>query len=129
MLVRIIEESHALGKDHEVVLDTIAALGRVGSDQAAPALATLIARRAFFGRRKLRALKERGVAALAAIGTPRAAAAIEQAATAGDRMLRRIAAGALSGPSTPTMPGAEAPAARASATRERERAGVGTRER
>ena len=64
MLVRILEESEPLGKDHDVVLETLAALGTVGSDTAVPALASAIQRRGFFGRKKLRAIKERGVAAL-----------------------------------------------------------------
>jgi HEAT repeat protein len=92
MLVRIVEESEPLGKDHEVVLETIDALGDVPSDAGVAALAGVIARRGFFGRRKLRALKERGVAALARIGSPGAAAALAGAAKTGDRMLRKIAA-------------------------------------
>lgn len=92
MLVRILDESQPLGKDHEVVLDTVSALGSVGSDQAAPALAAIIARRAFFGRRKLRALKERGVDALKQINGTRATAALDEAAKTGDRMLKKILA-------------------------------------
>jgi HEAT repeat protein len=92
MLVRMVEESEPLGKDHEVVLETIAALGDVPSDAGVAALAGVIARRGFFGRRKLRALKERGVAALARIGSPAAAAALAGAAKTGDRMPRKIAA-------------------------------------
>jgi len=92
MLVRIIEESDPLAKDHEVVLETIAALGLVPSEAGVAALATVIARRGFFGRRKLRALKERGVEALARIGTPAAQAALTNAAKNGDRVLRKIAA-------------------------------------
>jgi hypothetical protein len=92
MLVRIIEESQALGKDHEMVLDTLSALGSVGSDQAVPALAAILQRRAFFGRKKLRALKQRGVDALARIGGPRATKAIEEAGRTGDRMVRKIIA-------------------------------------
>ena len=34
MLVRILEESQPLGKDHDVVLETIEALGTVGTDAA-----------------------------------------------------------------------------------------------
>ncbi len=90
MLVRILEESETLGKDHDVVLETLAALGMVGSDEAVPALASAIRRRAFFGRRKLRAVKERGVSALASIGGPRAAATLDEARQTGDRMLRRV---------------------------------------
>ena len=66
MLVRIIEESEPLGKDHEVVLETIEALGLVPSDV--------------------------GVTALARIGTPAAQAVLADAAKTGDRLLRKIAA-------------------------------------
>ena len=92
MLTRIVAESEPLGKDHDIVLDAVAAMGQVGSDQAVPALASLILRRAFFGRRKLRALKERGVEALRSIGGPMATTAIDDAAARGDRMLKKVIA-------------------------------------
>jgi HEAT repeat protein len=92
MLVRILEESEPLGRDHEVALEAAAALGTVGTDHGIPPLVALINRRGFFGRRKLRALKQHGVDALARIGTPAATAALDHAARAGDRMLRKIAA-------------------------------------
>ena len=92
MLTRIVAESEPLGRDHDIVLDAVTAMGRVGSDQAVPALTSLILRRAFFGRRKLRALKERGVEALKKIGGPKAATAIDDAATRGDRMLKKVIA-------------------------------------
>jgi HEAT repeat protein len=91
MLARIIDESEPLGKDHDVVLEMIAALGHVASDEGVAPLAAVIARRAFFGRKRLRALKQHGVDALARIGTPAATAALAAAATTGDRMLRKIA--------------------------------------
>jgi len=92
MLVRIIEESEPPGKDQEVVLETIEALGLVPSDTGVSALARVIARRGFFGRRRLRTLKERGVGALARIGTPAAQTVLANAAKTGDRLLRKIAA-------------------------------------
>jgi hypothetical protein len=92
MLTRIVAESEPLGRDHDIVLDAVTAMGQVGSDQAVPALASLILRRAFFGRRKLRALKEHGVDALRSIGGPRATTAIDDAALKGDRMLKRVIA-------------------------------------
>ena len=91
MLVRIIEESEALGKDHELVLETVGALGAVGTDAAVPVLVTVSQKRSFFGRKKARALKERSVDALARVGTARSAAALQEAATKGDGMLRKIA--------------------------------------
>ena len=90
MLVRIIEESQALGKDHDVVLETIEGLGTVGSDAAVPVLANMAQRRAFFGRRKLRALKERSVNALARVGGAKADTVLRNAAQTGDRMLKKI---------------------------------------
>lgn len=92
MLARIVRESDPLGKDHQVVLETLTALGAVGSDHSIPSIAEAIARRGFFGRKKLRALKEAGVSALAAIGTPTASAALDRAAKTGDRMLKRVVA-------------------------------------
>ena len=94
MLVRILEESKPLGKDHNVVLEALTALGAVGSEEAVPALAAAIFRRAFFARRKLRAIKERGVAALRRIGGASATATLDQATKTGDRMLKKIVGGA-----------------------------------
>ena len=62
MLARIVDESEPLGKDHEVVLETLDGAGdgrqRRGGAGARRRRSQL---RAFFGGRKLRALKERGV--------------------------------------------------------------------
>ena len=92
MLVRILEESQPLGRDHDMVIETIDALGTVGTDLAVPALAKMARRTSFFSRRKARALKEHSVAALAQVGTDGAAAALQDAAQQGDRMLKKIAA-------------------------------------
>jgi HEAT repeat protein len=92
MLIRIVQESQPLGNDHAVVLEAAAALGAVGTDEAVPPLVILINQRGFFGRRRLRALKQCGVDALARIGTPEAATALRAAAATGDRMLRKILA-------------------------------------
>jgi hypothetical protein len=91
-LVRILEESQAMGKDHAVALETMRALGEVGSDQAVPALVAIARRRAWLGRRKLRALKEHSMSALVQVGGSRADTAIREAAHTGDRMLRKIVA-------------------------------------
>jgi hypothetical protein len=92
MLVQIIQESEPLGKDHDVVLDTVTALGKVGTDGAVPALVTLARRKAFFGRRKLRALKEHSVDALTQLRSNAAGAALREAGQTGDRMLKKIVA-------------------------------------
>jgi HEAT repeat protein len=91
MLVRILEESEPLGKDHELVLETIDALGTVGTDAAVPILQTMARRKRFFGGAKLRALKDRSVDALVRVKTEKSAAALKDAAEQGDRYLRKIA--------------------------------------
>ncbi len=92
LLIRILEDSQPLGKDHAVALDTIRALGRVGSDQAVPALVAIARQRAWFGRRKLRALKALSIEALMQVGGSRADRAIRDASQTGDSMLRKIVA-------------------------------------
>ena len=92
MLLQIVEDSQPLGKDHDVVLGTVSALGRIGSDQAVPALTGLAGRRRFFGGKKLRVLKEASVDALAQIGTPKAESAMQEARKTGDRVLKQIIA-------------------------------------
>ena len=89
MLARILGESEPLGKDHQVVIETLGALGAVRHDAAIGPIENVIKIRRFFGRKKLRALKESGVAALVAIGTPKAEAALDVAKKTGDRMLRK----------------------------------------
>src|SRR3954469_13258506 len=92
MLVQILRESQPLGQDHEVVIETIDALGTVGTDASVPILITMAQRRKWFGGRKLRLLKEHSVDALARVGTAKAVAALQDAATTGDRTLRKLAA-------------------------------------
>jgi HEAT repeat protein len=97
MLVRILEESEPLGKDHEVVIETIDALGTVGTDGAIPILVKMAQRKKFFGGKKLRSLKEHSVDALARVGTAKSAAALNEAAATGDGTLKRLAAARVKG--------------------------------
>ena len=90
MLVHIVRESQPLGKDHEMVLEAVRALGAVGRDEGVPTLKTLAERRAFFGRKKLRAVKQHSIDAIRRIGGPKADAALQEAERTGDRMLRKI---------------------------------------
>jgi len=92
MLSRVIGESEPLGKDHEVVLQTIDALASVGSDTAVPTLVTMAKVKKFFGGKKVRNVKEHAVDAMIRIGGPKAAAAMDQLAQAGDRGLKKILA-------------------------------------
>jgi hypothetical protein len=91
MLARILAESEALGKDHEVVLETVTALGVVGSDDAIAPVVTAIQVRSFWRRKKARAIKERGVGALVRIGTAKARAALDEAVKKGDGQLKSLA--------------------------------------
>ena len=96
LLVRILDESDAFGDDHGIVLDTLGAVALVGGDQAIPAVDRVIRKRRWFARQKVRALKQTGVRALRQIDSQAAKAALDSAATTGDRLLRRVvkAAGA-----------------------------------
>ena len=90
ILAHVLRESQPLGKDHVMVLETVKAMGTIGSDEGVPALKTLADRRALWRRKKLRALKEQSVEALESIGGPKAEAVLQQSARTGDRMLRKI---------------------------------------
>jgi hypothetical protein len=91
MLGRILGETDPFGPDHQVVLDTLDAVRRLADERAVPPVAALMRRRKLFARKKARAFKTASVQALAAIGTASAAAAIEDAARTGDRLLKRAA--------------------------------------
>jgi hypothetical protein len=91
VLVRILDESEPFGADHPIVLETLDALARVGDDQALTALTALMKKKKFLARRKVRAVREKSIAALRAMNTPRAAQALDEAARTGDRMLRQLA--------------------------------------
>jgi hypothetical protein len=92
MLARVISESEPLGKDHDVVLETIGALAGVGSDAAVPTLVTMAKVKKFFGGKKVAAIKERSVDAMIRIGGAKATAAMDQLAQTGDRKLKKILA-------------------------------------
>ena len=92
MLARIIGESEPLGKDHEVVLETMTALGAVGSDDAVTPLATAMQVRSFWRRGKAAGAQgARASNALVRIGGERAKAALEEAARSGDKQLKALA--------------------------------------
>jgi HEAT repeat protein len=91
VLVRILEDSDPFGADHALVLDTLGALSQVGDNQAVPALTTTMRKKKLFAPKRSRAMKQQALAALRAIKTPAAAAAIADAAKTGDRTLRKLA--------------------------------------
>ena len=91
MLVRILDESEPLGKDHLVVLDTLTALKIVHTDTAVRPIARVAMRRRWFARSRNRALKNTAVDALASIGTDESRKELVRAASEGDRLLRKLA--------------------------------------
>jgi HEAT repeat protein len=93
MLIRLVAESQPFGKDYEIVVETLDAMGIVGGDQAVPTLTTVSLQRRWFGRRKLKVMKEKAVDALMRIGGDKAEAALAEGANTGDRMLKKILAG------------------------------------
>jgi HEAT repeat protein len=91
LLVCILNESDPLRGDHQLVLETLGAVGDVGRDEAVPHVARVMRRTSWLAWRRTRALKETSLAALRHIGSPAASRAIADAAADGDRMLRRLA--------------------------------------
>jgi HEAT repeat protein len=91
VLLCILNESEPLGSDHQIVLETLGAIGQVGADEAVPHVAKVMRRRSWFARRKTRALKEGSIDALQRIGSAAATQAIADAASQGDRLLRKLA--------------------------------------
>jgi hypothetical protein len=91
MLVRILDESEPLGKDHLVVLDTLGALKLVHTDNAVRPIVRVASRKRWFARAKNRALKNTAIDALASIGTEESRRELAKAAAEGDRLLRKLA--------------------------------------
>jgi hypothetical protein len=91
MLVRILDESEPLGRDHRVVLDTLSALKIVHTDTAVRPIAAIARRRRWFARRRSRALKTTAVDALASMDTDSSRRELARAAIEGDRLLRKLA--------------------------------------
>jgi HEAT repeat protein len=98
VLVCILNESEPLGSDHQIVLETLGAIGELGRDEAVPHVAKVMRHRSWFKRRKSRALKQGSIGALQRIGSPAATQAIVEAASHGDRLLRKLAREAAGSP-------------------------------
>jgi hypothetical protein len=98
VLVCILNESEPLGSDHHIVLETLGAIGDLGRDEAVPHVANVMRRRSWFARKKTRALKQGSIGALQRIGSAAATQAIVDAASHGDRLLRKLARAAAGDP-------------------------------
>jgi HEAT repeat protein len=97
LLARILSESNPLGTDHEIVLETLDAVGQVGGDQALGAVATVMRCRSWLARKKMRTVKQAAISTLQRIGTAGAGRVITDAAGSGDRVLRKLAKAAAGG--------------------------------
>jgi HEAT repeat protein len=91
MLARILADSDPFGDDHSVVLDALDAVRQLADDRAVPAVSAVMKKKKFFGGKKARAFKLASVQALAAIKSPAAKAALDDAAARGDRVLKKVA--------------------------------------
>ncbi len=91
VLACILEQSRPLGGEHELVVETLAALADVGGDDGVPHIVRVMRQRSWFARGKTRSLKRASLGALRRIGSPAAVKALADAAAGGDRMLRRLA--------------------------------------
>ena len=89
MLAKMLMDIDPFGPDHEVLLDTLDAVRQLADERAVPSVAAVMKRKKWFGGRKALAFKTASVKALIAIGTPKAASALDDAARTGDRVLKR----------------------------------------
>jgi HEAT repeat protein len=91
VLLCILNESEPLGSDHQIVIETLGAIGEIGEDEAVPHVAQVMRRRSWIARKKARVLKQVSIGTLQQIGGPAAYRALADAAENGDRLLRKLA--------------------------------------
>jgi HEAT repeat protein len=91
MLARIIDESQPLGRDFEMVLETLDAVATFADDRSVRSIGNVVGQRKWYLPRRSRRMRERALATLAKIGTPAALNAIEMLEKTGDRQLRKLA--------------------------------------
>ncbi|MBI4485512.1 MAG: HEAT repeat domain-containing protein, partial [Acidobacteria bacterium] len=90
MLARVLTDSDPFGEDHQTVLDALGAIAQLGGDSAVSSVAVVMRKMKLFARKRARVLKRTAVETLVTIGTPKAQAALDDAARTGDRLLKRI---------------------------------------
>ncbi|MBI2187546.1 MAG: HEAT repeat domain-containing protein [Acidobacteria bacterium] len=90
MLARVLTDSDPFGEDYQTVLDALAAIAQLGGDSAVSSVAVVMRGMKLFARKRARVLKRTAVKTLVTIGTPKAQAALDDAARTGDRLLKRI---------------------------------------
>jgi HEAT repeat protein len=91
MLARIIDESEPLGRDFDMVLETLDAVASFTDDRAVRSVGNVARQRKWYAPGRSRRMRERALATLVKIGTPGALSAVETMEKTGDRQLRKLA--------------------------------------
>lgn len=91
MLARIIDESEPLGRDFDMVLETLDAVATFADDRSVRSVGNVARQRKWYLWGRSRRMRARALATLAKIGTPAALHAIENLEKTGDRQLRKLA--------------------------------------
>jgi HEAT repeats len=90
MLARIIDESDPLGRDFDVVLESLDAIASFKDDRAIRPISNVARQRRWLAPRRTRRMRQRAVQALSAVDTPAAAGALTLLHNTSDWHLRRI---------------------------------------
>ena len=91
MLARIIEEAEPLGRDFDLVRETLDAVASLADDRSVRSVSNVARQRKWYLPGRSRRMRERALATLAKIGSPAALSAIETLEKTGDRQLRKLA--------------------------------------
>lgn len=92
LLMRVVSDSDPFGNEHQLVLDTLAAIASLQDDRAIPPVVTLARQRRWLSWGKTKRLREASLRALARIGSAKSHAAVDDLRRTGDYFLRRMAA-------------------------------------
>jgi hypothetical protein len=90
MLARIIDESDPLGRDFEVVLESLEAIASFKDDRAIRPISNVARQRRWLAPRRTGRMRQRAVQALSTVDTPAAAGALAILHNTGDWHLRRV---------------------------------------
>ena len=96
MLARILQDTDPFGEDHQLVLDTLAALSTMRDDRALPQIAALAQQKRWLSWGKTSQLRRSSLQTLTKIGTAKARQTIADLASNGDFFLKRLAKAASS---------------------------------
>lgn len=91
MLARILDESEPLGRDFDMVLETLDAVATFNDDRAVRSITNVARKHRWLAPQRSRRMRERALGSLARIGTAGARSAVETLEKTGDRQLRKLA--------------------------------------